>query len=80
MTNNKIRIIPIEIGLMKSLTALHLCGNNIEALPTTMCNLCNLTDIQFEWISLLLNKNGNDISKSLQRHYTPIIGKCQMFF
>ena len=69
LTNNKIRIIPIEIGLMKSLTALHLCGNNIEALPTTMCNLCNLTDIQFEWISLLLNKNGNDISNSLQKIY-----------
>lgn len=58
---NKITSLPIEIGLIKPLVSLHIIGNRIKELPTTLCNLSNLKDIQFEWINLLINSKNNNL-------------------
>ena len=50
---NKIRIIPIEIGLMKNLQKLNIYNNQINELPTTLCNISKLKNIEFEWIYIL---------------------------
>ena len=50
---NKIEDLPIELGLMKSLITLKIIGNKIEKLPTTLCQLTNLKEIEFEWFKFI---------------------------
>ena len=49
LNDNKIKVVPLEIGQLTRLTKLHLHQNKIVSLPRELSNLTNLKEFSLEW-------------------------------